>query len=200
MIKVIIAEDQRMLRGALGSLLDLEDDINIIGLAENGKEALSMINLKKPDVCLIDIEMPIMSGLEVAEQLKEQESACRVIILTTFARPGYLERALKANAYGYLLKDGPSEDLAQSIRNVMQGKKEISPELIFGSLKLDNPLTEREIEILKLASPGMTTKEIAGVLFLSPGTIRNYLSEIINKLEAKNRIEAIAIAEEKGWI
>ena len=200
MIKVIIAEDQRMLRGALGSLLDLEEDITIIGLAENGKEALSMINSQKPDVCLIDIEMPIMSGLEVAEQLMVQESACRVIILTTFARPGYLERALKANAYGYLLKDGPSEDLAQSIRNVMQGKREISPELIFGSLKLDNPLTEREIEILKLASSGMTTKEIAGVLFLSPGTIRNYLSEVINKLEAKNRIEAIAIAEGKGWI
>ena len=200
MIKVIIAEDQRMLRGALGSLLDLEEDITIIGLAENGKEALSMINSQKPDVCLIDIEMPIMSGLEVAEQLMVQESACRVIILTTFARPGYLERALKANAYGYLLKDGPSEDLAQSIRNVMQGKREISPELIFGSLKLDNPLTEREIEILKLASSGMTTKEIAGVLFLSPGTIRNYLSEVINKLEAKNRIEAIAIAEDKGWI
>ena len=200
MIKVIIAEDQRMLRSALGSLLDLEEDINIIGLAENGKEALFMINSQKPDVCLIDIEMPIMSGLEVAEQLMVQESACRVIILTTFARPGYLERALKANAYGYLLKDGPSEDLAQSIRNVMQGKREISPELIFGSLKLDNPLTEREIEILKLASSGMTTKEIAGVLFLSPGTIRNYLSEVINKLEAKNRIEAIAIAEDKGWI
>ena len=200
MIQVIIAEDQRMLRGALGSLLDLEDDINVIGLAENGKEALSLIYSLQPDVCLIDIEMPIMSGLEVAEQLNEQNSNCRVIILTTFARPGYLERALKANVYGYLLKDGPSEDLAQSIRNVIAGKKEISPELIFGSFKHENPLTEREIDILKLASSGMTTKEMANQLFLSNGTVRNYLSEIISKLEAKNRIEAIAIAEENGWI
>ena len=200
MIQVIIAEDQRMLRGALGSLLDLEDDINVIGLAENGKEALSLIYSLQPDVCLIDIEMPIMSGLEVAEQLNEQNSNCRVIILTTFARPGYLERALKANVYGYLLKDGPSEDLAQSIRNVIAGKKEISPELIFGSFKNENPLTEREIDILKLASSGMTTKEMADQLFLSNGTVRNYLSEIISKLEAKNRIEAIAIAEENGWI
>ena len=200
MIQIIIAEDQRMLRGALGSLLDLEEDINVIGLAENGKEALSLINTLQPDVCLIDIEMPIMSGLEVAEQLNKQNSDCRVIILTTFARPGYLERALKANVYGYLLKDGPSEELAQSIRNVIKGKKEISPELIFGSLKQENPLTEREIEILNFASKGKTTKEIAEQLFLSHGTIRNYLSEIINKLEAKNRIEAISIAEEKGWI
>ncbi len=200
MIQVLIAEDQRMLRGALGSLLDLEEDIRVIGLAENGKEALSLIHSLQPDVCLIDIEMPIMSGLEVAEQLNQQNSNCHVIILTTFARPGYLERALKANVSGYLLKDGPSEDLAQSIRNVISGKKEISPELIFGSLKYENPLTEREIEILRLASSGMTTKEIAVQLFLSHGTVRNYLSEIINKLEAKNRIEAIMIAEEKGWV
>ncbi len=200
MIQVLIAEDQRMLRGALGSLLDLEEDIRVIGLAENGKEALSLIHSLQPDVCLIDIEMPIMSGLEVAEQLNQQNSNCHVIILTTFARPGYLERALKANVSGYLLKDGPSEDLAQSIRNVISGKKEISPELIFGSLKYENPLTEREIEILRLASSGMTTKEIAEQLFLSHGTVRNYLSEIINKLEAKNRIEAIMIAEEKGWV
>lgn len=200
MIQVIIAEDQRMLRGALGSLLDLEEDIHVIGLAENGKEALTLINSLQPDVCLIDIEMPITSGLEVAEQLNTQNSDCRVIILTTFARPGYLERALKANVYGYLLKDGPSEELAQSIRNVIKGKKEISPELIFGSLKQENPLTAREIDILKFASSGMTTKEIADELYLSHGTVRNYLSEVISKLNAKNRIEAIAIADEKGWL
>ncbi|MCH1627285.1 response regulator transcription factor [Ferdinandcohnia quinoae] len=200
MIRIIIAEDQGMLRGALGSLLDFEDDIEVVGQAVNGREALKLIQSLEPDVCLLDIEMPFKSGLEVAEELNRQGSSCKIIILTTFARPGYFERAVKAGVHGYMLKDGSSDELAESIRSVMRGKREFAPELIFGSMKEDNPLTEREREVLRLAAEGKTSKAISSILFLSPGTVRNYMSEIINKLEVKNRIEAISIAEEKGWI
>ncbi|MCR8645111.1 response regulator transcription factor [Paenibacillus sp. N1-5-1-14] len=200
MIRIILAEDQRMLRGALGSLLDLEDDIEVIGQADNGEEALKLIHELKPDVCLMDIEMPLLTGLDIAEQLQMAKSSCKVIILTTFARPGYFERAVKAEVHGYLLKDGSSDDLAQSIRNVMAGKREMAPELIFGAFKEKNPLSERECEILRLASSGKTSNEIAASLFLSHGTVRNYLSEIMGKLEVKSRIEAIKLAEDKGWL
>ncbi len=201
MITVLIAEDQRMLRGALGSLLDLEEDIEVVGQAENGEEALSLISSLHPDVCLLDIEMPVKSGLEVAEELKKQSSACRVIIVTTFARSGYFERAVKADVHGYLLKDGSSEELAESIRKIMKGKREYAPELILGSVgKGNNPLTEREKEVLRLVAEGKTAKEISTLLYLSAGTVRNYISEILTKLQVKNRIEAISIAEEKGWM
>ncbi|MCP8967975.1 response regulator transcription factor [Ectobacillus ponti] len=198
MIRIIIAEDQRMLRGALGALLDFEEDIEVIGQAENGQEALRLIRALQPDVCLLDIEMPVMSGLEVAEQL--QGAACKVMILTTFARPGYFERAMKAGVHGYLLKDSPSDELAESIRSVMKGKREISPDLMFGMWQEGNPLTDRERDVLLLAKEGKTTNEIAKTLYLSPGTVRNYMSEVLNKLRVRNRIEAIAAAEEKGWI
>ncbi|WP_440602836.1 response regulator transcription factor [Bacillus sp. GB_SG_008] len=200
MIRIIIAEDQRMLRGALGALLDLEDDIEVVGQAENGEEALRLIEKLQPDVSIMDIEMPIQSGLDVAETLRKQQSQCRVMILTTFARPGYFERAMKANVHGYLLKDSPSEDLAAAIRNVMNGKREISPELMFGLWQEQNPLTDREREVLLLAKEGKTANEIAKTLYLSSGTVRNYISDVLTKLNAKNRIEAITIAEEKGWI
>ncbi|PHA00356.1 DNA-binding response regulator [Bacillus pseudomycoides] len=200
MIRIIIAEDQRMLRGALGALLDLEDDIEVVGQAENGEAALQLIEKLQPDVSIMDIEMPIQSGLDVAETLRKQHSQCRVMILTTFARPGYFERAMKANVHGYLLKDSPSEDLAAAIRNVMNGKREISPELMFGLWQEQNPLTDREKEVLLLAKEGKTANEIAKTLYLSSGTVRNYISDVLTKLNAKNRIEAIAIAEEKGWI
>ncbi|WP_242216989.1 response regulator transcription factor [Bacillus cereus group sp. BfR-BA-01380] len=200
MIRIIIAEDQRMLRGALGALLDLEDDIEVVGQAENGEEALKLIETLQPDISIMDIEMPIQSGLDVAETLRKQQSPCRVMILTTFARPGYFERAMKANVHGYLLKDSPSEDLAAAIRNVMNGKREISPELMFGLWQEQNPLTDREKEVLLLAKEGKTTNEIAKTLYLSSGTVRNYISDVLTKLDAKNRIEAITIAEEKGWI
>lgn len=200
MIRIIIAEDQRMLRGALGALLDLEDDIEVVGQAENGEEALRLIEKLQPDVSIMDIEMPIQSGLDVAETLRKQQSQCRVMILTTFARPGYFERAMKANVHGYLLKDSPSEDLAAAIRNVMNGKREISPELMFGLWQEQNPLTDREKEVLLLAKEGKTANEIAKTLYLSSGTVRNYISDVLTKLNAKNRIEAITIAEEKGWI
>ncbi|PEZ04270.1 DNA-binding response regulator [Bacillus sp. AFS018417] len=200
MIRIIIAEDQRMLRGALGALLDLEDDIEVVGQAENGEEALRLIEKLQPDVSIMDIEMPIQSGLDVAETLRKQQSQCRVMILTTFARPGYFERAMKADVHGYLLKDSPSEDLAAAIRNVMNGKREISPELMFGLWQEQNPLTDREREVLLLAKEGKTANEIAKTLYLSSGTVRNYISDVLTKLNAKNRIEAITIAEEKGWI
>ncbi|HDX9587249.1 TPA: response regulator transcription factor [Bacillus pseudomycoides] len=200
MIRIIIAEDQRMLRGALGALLDLEDDIEVVGQAENGEEALKLIETLQPDISIMDIEMPIQSGLDVAETLRKRQSPCKVMILTTFARPGYFERAMKANVQGYLLKDSPSEDLAAAIRNVMNGKREISPELMFGLWQEQNPLTDREKEVLLLAKEGKTTNEIAKMLYLSPGTVRNYISDVLTKLDAKNRIEAIGIAEEKGWI
>ncbi|HLU21419.1 MAG TPA: response regulator transcription factor [Bacillaceae bacterium] len=200
MIRIVIAEDQRILRGALGALLDFEDDMEVVGQSENGEEALKLVQDLQPDVCLLDIEMPVMSGLMVAEKLKEIGSNCRVIILTTFARPGYFERAIKAGVHGYLLKDGSVEELAESIRRVTQGKREFSQELILNSYQEDNPLTEREQEILLLAASGKTSKEISKVLFLSSGTVRNYMSEILQKLEAKNKIEAIAKAEEMGWI
>lgn len=197
---MFIAEDQRMLRGALALLLDFEEDIQVVGQAGDGKEALDLIAELKPDVCLLDIEMPIKSGLEVAEELQRLRLPCRIIILTTFARPGYFERAVQAGVQGYLLKDEPSERLAEAIRHVMEGRREVSPELVFGTVREVNPLTEREREILRLAAAGNSSGEIASILHLSYGTVRNYMSEVLNKLEAKNRIEAIALAEEKGWI
>lgn len=200
MIRIIIAEDQRLLRGAMASLLDMEDDIEVVGQAGDGAEALTLIEQLEPDVCLMDIEMPFKSGLDVAEILNSKGCATKIIILTTFARPGYFERGVKAGIQGYLLKDEPVNKLADSIRRVMNGHREVSPELVFGSLREENPLTAREQEILKLAAQGQTAGQIAGTLHLSYGTVRNYISEILNKLEVKSRIEAVRLAEEKGWV
>ncbi|MEK3874888.1 response regulator transcription factor [Paenibacillus sp. FSL H8-0122] len=200
MIRIIIAEDQRLLRGAMASLLDLEEDIEVAGEAGDGAEALALIERVQPDVCLMDIEMPLMSGLEVAEILKSRGCATRIIILTTFARPGYFERGVKAGIQGYLLKDEPVDKLADAIRRVMAGGREVSPELVFGSLREENPLSDREREILKLAAAGRSAGEIAAALHLSYGTVRNYISEILSKLAVKTRIEAVRLAEDKGWM
>ncbi|MGG1246549.1 two-component system response regulator YvfU [Bacillus spizizenii] len=200
MIRLFIAEDQRMLLGALGSLLDLEEDMTVIGQALNGEEALKAILKLEPDVCIMDIEMPVRSGLDVAEELMQKGCGSKVIILTTFARPGYFERAVKAGVHGYLLKDGEIDDLADAIRKCIKGKRAFSPELTFNIMRDENPLTVREQEILRLAALGKTTKDITLELYLSQGTVRNYISEIIHKLDAKNRTEAASIAEEKGWI
>jgi two-component system NarL family response regulator/two-component system response regulator DesR len=189
-----------MLLGALGSLLSLEEDMEVIGQGMNGEEALKSILELKPDVCLMDIEMPVLNGLEVAEELAKSSSPSKVIILTTFARPGYFERAVKIGVHGYLLKDGEIDELASAIRKVMAGKRVFSPELTFDVIREENPLTTREQEILRLAAHGKTTKEITSELFLSSGTVRNYISEIMSKLDAKNRMEAATIAEKKGWI
>ncbi|ALS36735.1 two-component system response regulator DesR [Enterococcus rotai] len=199
MIKLIIAEDQGLLSSALATILGLEEDLEVVGIAKNGVEALELIEKHQPDVCLTDIEMPLKTGLDIAEELQCREQ--KVIILTTFAREGYFERAVKANVSGYLLKDTPTDELIENIRAVMQGKKFYSPELVTGLFsQQENPLTEREQEVLLAVGEGLSSKEIAGKLFLTSGTVRNYMSEILNKLGAKNRIEAVSIAKEKGWI
>ncbi|MCA1062826.1 response regulator transcription factor (plasmid) [Cytobacillus spongiae] len=197
MIRIVIAEDQRMLLGALGSLLSLEDDMEVVGKAGNGEEAIALVHELKPDICIMDIEMPEKTGLEAAEELKGEE--CKVIILTTFARSGYFQRALKGGVKGYLLKDSPSEELANSIRLVMDGKRIYAPELMDDVYGEENPLTDREKEVLELVADGKNTKEIADELSLKTGTVRNYISTILDKLEVKNRIEAITQSREKGW-
>jgi two-component system, NarL family, response regulator DesR len=198
MIRIVIAEDQRMLLGALGSLLDLEDDMEVVGKASDGQKAIELVCLLKPDICIMDIEMPVKSGLEAAEELKEHP--CKVIILTTFARTGYFERAIKAGVSGYLLKDSPSDELANTIRSVLAGKRIYASELVDEAYSSnDNPLTDREKEVLELIADGKNTKEIATELYLSTGTIRNYISIILDKLNVSNRIEAIKRFNEKGW-
>ncbi|PWW05595.1 LuxR family two component transcriptional regulator [Paenibacillus cellulosilyticus] len=199
-MRVIIAEDQGMLRGALSALLDMEDDIEVVGQAENGEKALELIDLLQPDICLLDIEMPILTGLDVAEQLVARRYACKVVILTTFSRSGYFQRAMRAGVHGFLLKDAPIDELSAALRRVYDGGRAVSPELAISLWEAENPLTDREREVLKLAGEGLSAQEISGNLHLSAGTVRNYLSEAIRKLDAKNRIEAIAIANKKGWL
>ena len=191
MIRIVIAEDQGMLLGAMKSLLSMEDDLEVIGLATNGEEAIELVNTLNPDICIMDIEMPVKTGLDAAEALKENE--CKIIILTTFARPGYFERARKAGVRGYLLKDNPIEELVNSIRIIMDGRRIYAPELVDFVYEADseNPLTERESQVLELVAEGKTTKEIAAELFLSAETVRNYISTISDKLSVGNRIEAI---------
>ncbi|WP_408011452.1 response regulator [Pseudalkalibacillus sp. A8] len=199
MIRIIIAEDQRMLLGALGSLLDLEEDMEVVGKARNGEEALALVKEHQPDICIMDIEMPLKSGLDAAEELKDDP--CKVIILTTFARAGYFERARRAEVKGYLLKDSPSEELANSIRVIMDGRQVYAPELVdiaYGDGN-ENPLTEREKQVINLIAEGKNTKEIASELYLTNGTVRNYVSVILDKLNVSNRIEAISRFKEKGW-
>lgn len=201
MIRIVIAEDQGMLLGALRSLLSMEEDMEVVGLAKNGEEALMLVDEHQPDICIMDIEMPVKTGLDLAEELHSAGSACKVIILTTFARPGYFERARKASVRGYLLKDSPIEELVSAIRTIMDGKRIYAPELVDFVYEDDseNPLTERESQVLTLVAEGKTTKEIAAELFLSAGTVRNYISTILEKLNVGNRIEAIARFKEKGW-
>lgn len=198
MIRIVLAEDQNLLLSALSSLLNLEEDISVVGMAGNGRDVLKLVEEKQPDICLMDIEMPVMTGLDAAEELTETD--CKVIILTTYARPGYFERAKKAQVSGYLLKDTPSETLTESIRQIMTGKRIYSPELIDIAFETGNPLTSREIEIIQLLADGKTTKSIAEELHLSNGTIRNYVSIVLDKLSVTNRIEAIRKALDKGWL
>jgi two-component system, NarL family, response regulator DesR len=200
MIKVLIAEDQSMILGALAALLDMEDDIEVVGRASNGKDALQLSLEAHPDVVVTDIEMPGMTGLEFAAALKERQHPARIIIVTTFARPGYLRRALSAGVRGYLLKDAPANQLAEAIRNVHRGGKAIAPELAAEAWDTEDPLNDRERQVLRLAGEGLTSGEIAKQLFLSEGTVRNYLSEAIGKLGASNRVEAARIARQKGWL
>jgi len=199
-IKVIIAEDQALIRGALTALLNLEADIEIIGEAENGVEAGKLLGKCNADILLTDIEMPLMSGLELAQITATKHPEVKTVIITTFGRAGYIKRALTMGVRGFLLKDTPSEELAAALRKVMQGKKVIDPELAIAALDDVDPLSDKERKALKLAGEGKTTHDIAELLFLSEGTIRNYLSECIAKLNATNRIDAARIAQQKGWL
>jgi two-component system response regulator DesR len=199
-IRIVIAEDQSMVLGALAALLESEGDIEVVGQARNGTEALKMVRIHKPDLLLTDIEMPEMSGLEVAAELKRQGSPVRVIILTTFARAGYLRRALDSGASGYLLKDSPASELAGAVRRVHSGMRAIAPELAAEAWGESDPLTDRERQILRLAGEGISSADIASRFRLSEGTVRNYLSEAMSKLGANNRVEAARIARQKGWL
>jgi two-component system, NarL family, response regulator DesR len=199
-IRVVVAEDQTMVLGALAALLEIEGDISVIAQARNGKDALDAVLANKPDVFITDIEMPQMTGLDVAAELKRRHLATRVIILTTFARAGYLRRALEAGASGYLLKDMPAEQLADAVRRVRQGLRVIDPELAAEAWVEPDPLTDRERQVLRLAGEGLASGDIATQLELSEGTVRNYLSEAISKLGANNRVEAARIARTKGWL
>ena len=200
MIRVLLAEDQAMVRGALSALLRLESDLDVIGSAANGEEAWTLIERDKPDILVTDIEMPKLSGLELAQRIRDRGVDCKVIILTTFARPGFLRRALDAGVGGYLLKDAPADQLAEALRKVHRGGRAIDPQLALEAWSGDDPLNDRERQVLRLAGEGMSAVEIAEQLHLSQGTVRNYLSEAIGKLGVGNRIEAYRLARQKGWL
>jgi two-component system response regulator DesR len=198
---VLLAEDQTMLRGALAALLEMEPDLHVVAQAANGREAERLTRELKPDVAVTDIEMPEWTGLEFAASLKESGSKTRVIILTTFARPGYLRRALEAGARGYLLKDRPASELAEAIRRVHAGLRAVDPELAAEAWSAEaDPLNDRERQILQRAGDGRSSAEIAAELRLSEGTVRNYLSEAMAKLGAANRVDAARIARQRGWL
>jgi two-component system, NarL family, response regulator DesR len=200
-IRVVLAEDQAMVLGALEALLELEPDISVVARAANGREALDAAARLAPDVLVTDIEMPAMTGLELAAALRGSHPEIRTIILTTFARPGYLRRALDAGARGYLLKDRPAAELAEAVRRVHQGLRVVDPALATEAWSAEpDPLTDRERQILQRAGEGRTSTEIASELRLSDGTVRNYLSEAIAKLGASNRVDAARIARAKGWL
>jgi len=197
-ISVVIAEDQRMVLGALAALLSLESDIDVVAQASDGTAALALVREHRPDVLITDVEMPGMSGLDVARLLQGQT---RVIVLTNFARAGYLRRALEAGVTGYVLKAQPADELADAVRRVHRGLRVIDPQLAAESWSADaDPLTARQREILLLATEGASTADIAARLGISAGTVRNYLSEAILKLGAANRIDAARIARGKGWL
>jgi two-component system response regulator DesR len=201
MIRVLLAEDQAMVRGALAALLEMEGDIEIVAQVGRADEVVGQALATQPDVALLDIEMPGGDGLEAAENLRQALPSCRTLILTTFGRPGYLRRAMESGAVGFLLKDAPATQLATAIRRAVAGERIVDPALASAALSNgNNPLTERERETLAAASHGASIAEIAAMLILSEGTVRNYLSTAIQKLGAQNRVEAAHIAEQKGWL
>jgi two-component system, NarL family, response regulator DesR len=201
MIRILLAEDQAMVRGALVALLSLEADMEIVAEVARGDEVVAAALAAKPDVALLDIEMPGCDGLTAAAQLHAQLPACRILILTTFGRPGYLRRAMESGVVGFLLKDAPAAQLSSAIRRAMAGERVVDPTLAVSALSDGvSPLTERERDVLAAAAHGASIAEIATSLYLSEGTVRNYLSMAMQKLNAHNRIEAAHIAEEKGWL
>ena len=201
MIRVLLAEDQAMVRGALAALLTLEGDIEVVAEVARGDEVLAAALKVRPDIVLLDIEMPGQNGLSVLSELREKLPAARTLILTTFGRPGYLRKAMENGAAGFLLKDAPSRDLAIAIRRAISGERVVDTGLAATALSEGpSPLTDREQEVLSIARTTSTIAEIADRLYLSEGTVRNYLSTAIHKLGAQNRLEATRIAEQKGWL
>lgn len=200
MIRVLLAEDQAMVRGALSALLNLESDIDVLGSVPDGEAAWREVQRLKPDVLVTDIEMPGITGLELVQRIHRHELPVKSIIVTTFARPGFLRRALDAGVSGYLLKDAPAENLAEALRIVHRGGRSIDPQLALEAWSEADPLNDRERQVLRLAGEGQSASDIATKLNLSHGTVRNYLSEAIGKLGAANRIEAYRLARQKGWL
>jgi two-component system, NarL family, response regulator DesR len=201
MIRVLLAEDQGMVRGALAALLRLETDMAVVAEVGRGDEVLSAALETQPDVALLDIEMPGSDGLSAARELRERLPACRVVILTTFGRSGFLRQAMESGAVGFLLKDAPATELAVAIRRVLAGERVVDPELALTALSDGtNPLTNREREVLVASLAGSSIQDIAAQLYVSEGTVRNHLSAAIQKLGARNRVEAARLAEQKGWL
>ena len=200
MINIIVVEDQALVRGAITALLSLEENIEVVAQAENGAIALDLIDQFSPDIVLTDIEMPELNGIELIEALSKSHPNIRTMVMTTFAKAGYIKRALNAGVNAFILKEAPSEYLVNAVNSVMQGKKIIDPELAIAALDDNDPLSPKERKALLLASKGLKTADIAEQLFLSEGTVRNYLSEAIAKLNASNRIDAARIAQQKGWL
>ena len=199
-MRLLVAEDQSMLRDALCQLLLLQEDVEDVLQAGDGQEAIRLLETHPVDIAILDIEMPIKTGLEVLEWAKSQRPQLKVVIVTTFKRPGYFERALKAGVDAYALKERRITDLMATLHTVLAGQKEYSPELMEGILTHPNPLSPQEKAVLKEVAKGDSNQEIADRLFLSNGTIRNYMSAILTKLDAENRTEAAKIAQEKGWL
>lgn len=201
MVRIIVAEDQSLVRDALVRLLDMEQDLEIIGSVGSGQEMIDQVRALVPDLCLVDIEMPGIDGLEACRIVHQEMPEVRLAILTTFNRPGYLKRALSVGVQGFLLKDQPVDELVHQIRRIMHGERIVDPALALTALvDGDSPLTARETEILRVAAEGASIRELAAVLYLSEGTVRNYLSMIIQKLQVHNRNEAVLLAREKGWL
>ena len=199
-MKILLAEDQSMLRDALSQLLQLQPDVASVSQAADGREAIELLKTNPVDVAILDVEMPYQTGLDVLEWVKEHQPAVKVIIVTTFKRPGYFERAVKADVDAYVLKERSIADLMKTIHTVLAGQKEYSPELMEVLMTHKNPLSHQELLVLEAAATGLSNKEIAEQLYLSNGTIRNYMSAILTKLAADNRTEAVRIAQEQGWI
>ena len=200
MINVLVVEDQQMVREAISALVGLDPFINVVGQAQDGKAALTFLHENTVDIVLSDIEMPNMTGIELAESLQKNNANLKTMIMTTFSKAGYIKRAMNAGVYAFILKEAPSEQLINAIKSVQQGKKVIDPELALLALSDTDPLNDKERKALKLAGDGLKTHDIAAKLFLSEGTVRNYLSEAISKLNAVNRVDAARIALQKGWL
>jgi two-component system response regulator DesR len=201
MIRLLLADDQELIRSALAVMLGLEDDFEVVATVGRGDEVVDAARAHRPDVALLDIDMPGIDGLAAAGALAHEVPECRALILTTFGRPGYLRRAMESGAYGFVVKDAPADRLADAVRRVAAGERVVDPALAAATLSLGpSPLTPRERDVLVAARPGATVAEIAGKLFLSEGTVRNYLSAAITKAGARNRTEAVRAADEQGWL